>query len=86
MPSIAILYGLLSALTWGAGDFNGGLAVKRSNPYGVIAVAHALSLVLLLITVFLVGEPAKSTLRDLRQRNLPVSDSRQTRSPSEPRA
>jgi uncharacterized membrane protein len=57
MPSIAILYGLLSALTWGAGDFNGGLAVKRSNPYGVIAVAHALSLVLLLITVFLVAEP-----------------------------
>ena len=57
MPSIAILYGLLSALTWGAGDFNGGLAVKRSNPYGVIAVAHTISLVLLLISVFLVGEP-----------------------------
>jgi uncharacterized membrane protein len=57
MPSIAILYGLLSALTWGAGDFNGGLAVKRSNPYGVIAVAHTVSLLLLLITVFIVGEP-----------------------------
>jgi uncharacterized membrane protein len=57
MPSIAILFGLLSALTWGAGDFNGGLAVKRSNPYGVIAVAHTVSLLLLLITVFIVGEP-----------------------------
>lgn len=57
MPSIAILFGLLSALTWGAGDFNGGLAVKRSNPYGVIAVAHTVSLVLLLVTVFIVGEP-----------------------------
>jgi uncharacterized membrane protein len=57
MPSIAILFGLLSAITWGAGDFNGGLAVKRSNPYGVIAVAHTLSLLLLLITVFIVGEP-----------------------------
>jgi uncharacterized membrane protein len=57
MPSIAILFGLLSALTWGAGDFNGGLAVKRSNPYGVIAVAHTVSLVMLLITVFIVGEP-----------------------------
>jgi len=57
LPSIAILFGLLSALTWGAGDFNGGLAVKRSNPYGVIAVAHTVSLVLLLVTVFIVGEP-----------------------------
>jgi len=57
MPSIAILFGLLSALTWGAGDFNGGLAVKRSNPYGVIAVAHTVSLLLLLITVFIIGEP-----------------------------
>ena len=57
MPSIAILYGLLSALTWGAGDFNGGLAVKRSNPYGVVAVAHMVSLFLLLITVFIIGEP-----------------------------
>jgi len=57
MSSIAILFGLLSALTWGAGDFNGGLAVKRSNPYGVIAIAHTISLLLLLITVFIVGEP-----------------------------
>jgi len=60
MPSIAILFGLLSALTWGAGDFNGGLAVKRSNPYGVIAIAHTISLSLLIITVFIVGEPIPS--------------------------
>ncbi len=52
-----ILLGLLSALAWGAGDFNGGLAVKRSNPYGVIVVAHSLSLVLLLLTVGAFGEP-----------------------------
>ena len=57
MPTIAILYGLLSAVTWGAGDFNGGLAVKRSNPYGVVAVAHIVSLFLLLVTVFIIGEP-----------------------------
>ncbi|MFZ5821161.1 MAG: DMT family transporter [Chloroflexota bacterium] len=57
MLTTPILLGLLSALTWGAGDFNGGLAVKRSNPYGVIAVAHSLSLLLLLILVPIVGEP-----------------------------
>ena len=57
MLSVPILFGLLSALTWGAGDFNGGLAVKRSNPYGVIAVAHLISLGLLLAFIPIVGEP-----------------------------
>ena len=57
MLTVPILYGLLSALTWGAGDFNGGLAAKRSNPYGVIAVAHIISLVLLLAFIPIVGEP-----------------------------
>jgi len=57
MPSIAILFGLLSALTWGAGDFNGGLAAKRSNPYGVVAVAHMISLGLLLLLMPFIGEP-----------------------------
>lgn len=52
-----ILLGLLSALTWGAGDFNGGLAAKRSNPYGVVAVAHIISLGLLVLLIPFVGEP-----------------------------
>lgn len=63
MLTTPILLGLLSALTWGAGDFNGGLAVKRSNPCGVIAVAHSLSLLLLLLLVPIVGEPVPP-LRD----------------------
>ena len=57
MLTAPILLGLLSALTWGAGDFNGGLATKRSNPYGVIAVAHIISLGLLLLLVPVIGEP-----------------------------
>jgi uncharacterized membrane protein len=52
-----ILLGLLSALTWGAGDFNGGIASKRSNPYGVVAVAHIISLILLLAFVPIIKEP-----------------------------
>jgi uncharacterized membrane protein len=56
MFTAPILLGLLSALTWGAGDFNGGLAAKRSNPYGVVAVAHTISLGLLLALVPLLGE------------------------------
>jgi len=57
MLTAPILFGLLSALTWGAGDFNGGLAAKRSNPYGVVAVAHVISLGLLLLLIPFVGEP-----------------------------
>ena len=57
MLTAPILFGLLSALTWGAGDFNGGLAAKRSNPYGVVAVAHIISLVLLLLLIPIIGEP-----------------------------
>lgn len=53
---ISILLGLGAALTWGAADFNGGIASKRSNPYGVVAVAHAISLGILLILAFLTGE------------------------------
>jgi drug/metabolite transporter (DMT)-like permease len=51
------LLGLGAALTWGAGDFNGGLATKRSNPYGVVAVAHIISLALLLALLPIFGEP-----------------------------
>lgn len=57
MLTAPILFGLLSALTWGAGDFNGGLAAKRSNPYGVVAVAHIISLGLLVLLIPFVGEP-----------------------------
>lgn len=57
MLTAPILFGLLSALTWGAGDFNGGLAARRSNPYGVVAVAHAFSLGLLLGLIAIIKEP-----------------------------
>lgn len=48
MAFTAVMFGLISALTWGAGDFSGGMAVKRSNPYGVVLSAHAMSLFMML--------------------------------------
>lgn len=52
-----IILGLLTAVTWGAADFNGGLATKRSNPYGVVIVSHIISFLLLLLTTVFLGEP-----------------------------
>jgi uncharacterized membrane protein len=57
MLNAPILFGLLSALTWGAGDFNGGLAARRSNPYGVVVVAHTISLGMLLVLIAIIREP-----------------------------
>jgi drug/metabolite transporter (DMT)-like permease len=57
MAPISVVFGLISAITWGAGDFNGGLAVKRSNPYGVVMIAHVISLVLLIALALAIGDP-----------------------------
>lgn len=57
MTLTAILFGIASAITWGAGDFNGGMAVKRSNPYGVVMIAHAISLGLLVVMALALGDP-----------------------------
>jgi hypothetical protein len=35
---LALLFGLGSAASWGAGDFSGGLATKRSDVYTVVLV------------------------------------------------
>jgi drug/metabolite transporter (DMT)-like permease len=45
---MSVLFGLIAALTWGAGDFSGGVATKRTNAYSVVIIAHLASLMLLL--------------------------------------
>jgi drug/metabolite transporter (DMT)-like permease len=57
MEFSAVFFGLVSAVTWGAGDFSGGMAVKRTNPYGAVIAAHTISLILLLILGIITGEP-----------------------------
>lgn len=37
---LSIIYGILSAGTWGASDFIGGLASKRTSPYRVLFLAE----------------------------------------------
>lgn len=52
----AVTFGLASALTWGAGDFSGGLATKRAPVFGVLAIGHGFGLLLLIGLALLWGE------------------------------
>ena len=51
------LFGLASAASWGAADFNGGLATRRANPFVVVAASQGIGLGLLVALALLVGEP-----------------------------
>ena len=42
---LSIFYGIASALTWGAGDFMGGLASRRTSPYRVLFLGQLAGLV-----------------------------------------
>src|SRR3990170_387102 len=53
---LSILYGLISALGWGAADFTGGLASRRTSTYRVLFLAEIAGLVPLLILTLAIGE------------------------------
>jgi drug/metabolite transporter (DMT)-like permease len=55
-----VVFGLASALSWGAGDFSGGLATKRAPVFGVLAIGHGAGLLLLIVLALLWGEPIPS--------------------------
>ena len=37
---LALVFGLASAISWGAGDFSGGLATKKGNVYSVVLLSQ----------------------------------------------
>jgi uncharacterized membrane protein len=55
---------LSAAVTWGAGDFSGGMATKTANTFHVVVVAHATGLAFMVSLAMLSGEtvPGWSTL------------------------
>ncbi|HUF39493.1 MAG TPA: DMT family transporter [Anaerolineales bacterium] len=60
----AILFGLGSALAWGAGDFIGGFASRHTNPLAVIVISQMAGLGMLVLAAVLSAEPISSG-RDL---------------------
>jgi drug/metabolite transporter (DMT)-like permease len=56
----AILLGLTTSALWGAADFSGGLAARRTAPPFIITIAHALSLAILLAVAAARHEPLHS--------------------------
>lgn len=52
----SVLFGLLSACSWGAGDFCGGLASKRTSVYAVVITSQAIGIGLLLGLALVFGE------------------------------
>jgi len=51
-----VLLGLATALTWGAADFGGGIAAKRTNAYGVVIVSHIGSGIVTAVVALIIGE------------------------------
>ena len=47
----AVFYGLTAAASWGAGDFSGGMATKRSHVYLVVLLSHIVGLAGLLLLI-----------------------------------
>jgi drug/metabolite transporter (DMT)-like permease len=54
---LPILYGLGAALSWGAGDFTGGLASRRAGAYRSVFYGEVIGVVILLIAVTMIHEP-----------------------------
>lgn len=54
---ISVLFGLSSALSWGGGDFVGGLASRKTGAYRAVMYAEIFGLLLLLGALAIWGEP-----------------------------
>lgn len=57
-----VLFGLAASLFWGSGDFNGGLASRRSSATSVVIAAYAVGFVLLIALALLWKEPFPSQI------------------------
>ncbi len=54
---LPILFGLAAALFWGAGDFSGGLASRKTGAYRTVLYGEAIGLILLSLFSFTAPQP-----------------------------
>jgi drug/metabolite transporter (DMT)-like permease len=59
---LSAVYGLLAALSWGSGDFAGGLASRKTGPWRTVLYGEAIGLVLLFVVIAANPEPLPDTL------------------------
>lgn len=57
MLSATIIFGVLSGLIWGAGDFSGGLAAKKNSEFTVVVLAHFIGGLALIPLALIFQEP-----------------------------
>ena len=61
-PELTVIaFGLLASMSWGTADFNGGLASRRLPAVAVVAMAHFLGLLLLIVLAVVSGEAMPPT-------------------------
>jgi uncharacterized membrane protein len=53
---LSILFGLTAALSWGAGDFTGGLAARKTGAYRAVLYSEVIGVAFLFIIVGISGE------------------------------
>src|SRR5689334_9648497 len=59
--AIASVLSLASAAVWGAGDFGGGIASRRTNSYTVVIIADAIGILFGLLLAALTRDPFPAT-------------------------
>lgn len=53
---LSIIYGLLSAFTWGAGDFTGGFAARKAGAYRTVFYAEVIGILALAVVIAVFSE------------------------------
>ena len=54
---LSIIFGLCAALGWGAGDFTGGLAARKTGAYRAVFYGEVIGVIFLVIAAKIYGEP-----------------------------
>jgi drug/metabolite transporter (DMT)-like permease len=57
---ISILFGLSSAISWGAGDFTGGMASRKTGAFRAVIFGEMIGLIFIMVVAMVVWQPVPS--------------------------